>query len=163
MDGTPSKEIYWALTPAGWVPCDGFADRPRNSLEVACIRLPRTCGVEDGGGATLREHVGYGVSESATLIARFGEPPKWPVPQSSLQWIVSSADRIFGSRSRHPAGWDALRDALIEACYLRGLVNIEKLSRHTDGRRQKRDTSRPDGEDHSGRAPTPLTPYEAHP
>jgi hypothetical protein len=130
MDETPPDEIYWALTPAGWVPCEGFSERPRDSLEVACMRLPETRDVEAGGGAALWKHVGYGVSESASLVARFGEPPRWPVPQSSLQGIVSSVDRIFGSRSSHPAGWDALRDALIEARYLRGLLDSGKVSRH---------------------------------
>lgn len=129
MDEAPPKEIYWALAPAGRVPCDGFAERPRDSLEVACIRLPGTPDAVDVGGATLWEHTGYGVSESASLVARFGEPPKWPVPQSSLQRIASSADRIFGSRSRHPAGWDAVRDVLIEARYLRGLLDSGKVSR----------------------------------
>jgi hypothetical protein len=120
-DDTPPNQFFWALTPNGWVTCDSFDARPADAVAVRRTVPPTSCNVEDGVGVSVAEQAAYG--DSASLIDQFGQAPRYPIPQASLERIDNEVNRIFGYRGKHKAGWDALRNALIEARYLRGLLD----------------------------------------
>jgi hypothetical protein len=119
----PDK-FYWALTPNGWVQCDGLDARPADAVVVAVIEPFGSPNLETGVRPTHYQQIRYDeAADKDALIRRFGRAPQYPIPAESVAAITEKVSKLVGLRSKHGGGaWDELRDALIEARYLRGLV-----------------------------------------
>jgi hypothetical protein len=77
--------------------------------------------VEDGVGVVVSEQSSRDPGEKDRLQKSFGRAPRFPIPQESYDRIMERVLRLAGTRDTRGL-WDALRDALIEARFLRGIV-----------------------------------------
>lgn len=118
------QQFYWALTPEGWVPCDGFDTRPGNAVVVSRIQPWGIGDVESGVRPTnFQEARLIQDADKEALVGCFGPAPQYPIPRESLIRITEKVTRLLGLRTKRPAAWDELRNALIEARYLRGILS----------------------------------------
>jgi hypothetical protein len=123
-DSQPGQ-FFWALTPNGWVLCDGFDSRPADAVVVTRVQPAGVPDLETGLRSNISEEARFDeAADKDALIRRFGRAPQYPIPAESVAAITEKVTRLVGLRGQHGGGaWDELRNALIEARYLRGVVS----------------------------------------